>query len=1006
MKINREQWGRLSALLDAAFEIEAGEREAWLQRLSGDAAALREPLRTLLAQRARIETGDFLKTPDFAAALRLESARSQTAPLELQAASEVGAYRLLRELGRGGMGSVWLAERIDGKLKRQVALKFPYAGPNQRQLAERLARERDILAGLEHPNIARLYDADVTSLGQPFLVLEYVDGVAINDYCDRHRLTLRERLVLFLQVLNAVQYAHTHLVIHRDLKPSNILITNDRVARLLDFGIAKLVSAGEAKETALTQFGGRALTPDYASPEQIGGLPITTASDVYSLGVVLYELLAGNPPYRLKRDTRGSLEDAIAEADVIAPSRSILNADIAAQRAVSVRQLTRGLNGDLDAIVCKALQKEPEDRYPSVDALSQDIKRMLDGEVIAAQQPNAWHRMRKVIRRNRLLFTAIGAVCLSLVIGAGIAVWQARVAIAQAHRLEATTAFLVEVFNANSKEQADPLKAQQTTARELLDRAAERLVVQPQDSAAATEQMLEIVGSLYQDFGLDEKSAELRRRRVVLLKEIFGADDLRTAEGQIEYAKVLYATNEWQQALAPLEAAERTLDKHGDQTSPLRQTHLGAMAEYLRGVDRKRAREYSKRAIALGRRRFPKSPRLIQDLRGAALIESETGNQSAALPLLEEALALLEATGSPDFNLIQPLVELAEVQSEQMNYAAAEKNFRRALEISQRLNGDLHVDSIQCAFRFGRFLRLSGRLFEAQKMSTQALENASRLLPADETFHLPTVRAELAMTEYALGNLAIAADLHRRAIAARELTRGGNRGHASMLQRYARTLIDMGHADEAQRLLTRAFEEYEQSGVAVGATDAPIAMSTALSALGRHREALEVLDRFAAGYELLPMQLQIRWEICRAAAFAAIGESEKAESILRQQLQKLHDLPQRRQLRLLESEGRTALGRLLVERQRANDAREMLETSLNWRLEDLSPHSPLVAESEVALAECLLALGEIDASRSLFLKAKTIDAFHKELGDQYRKPLRELGRRLATIESSRGTRKS
>ena len=296
MKIDREQWGRLSALLDAALDVDAGERESWLQQLSGDAAALREPLRVLLAQRAHIETDDFLKTPDFAAALRLESARSQHAALDLQAASEVGAYRLLRELGRGGMGSVWLAERIDGKLKRQVALKFPYAGPNQRQLAERLARERDILAGLEHPNIARLYDADVTSLGQPFLVLEYVDGVPINDYCDQHRLTIRERLVLALQVLNAVQYAHTHLVVHRDLKPSNILITNDRVARLLDFGIAKLVSDGEARETALTQFGGRALTPDYASPEQISGQPITTASDVYSLGVVLYELLTGNQP--------------------------------------------------------------------------------------------------------------------------------------------------------------------------------------------------------------------------------------------------------------------------------------------------------------------------------------------------------------------------------------------------------------------------------------------------------------------------------------------------------------------------------------------------------------------------------------------------------------------------------------------------------------------------------------------------------------------------------------
>jgi serine/threonine-protein kinase len=368
--------------------------------------------------------------------------------MELQPDAEVGSYRLIRELGRGGMGAVWLAERIDGKLKRQVALKFPYTGPNQRQLVERLARERDILASLEHPNIARLYDADVTALGQPFLVLEYVDGIPINEYCDQHRLTVRERLVLFLQVLNAVQYAHMHLVIHRDLKPSNILLTKDRVAQLLDFGVAKLISEGEIREPALTQFGGRALTPEYASPEQINGGPITTACDIYALGVVLYELLTGNRPYQVKPGP-GLLEAAIANADVVAPSRSTVDLETARKRVLTANQLGRALRGDLDTIVLKALRREPSQRYASADALAQDIGRYLDGEPVTAQVESFTYRAAKFVGRHRFGVAASAAVIAAILVGAGVALWQARQAaierdraFAMLSRSEAVTDFM------------------------------------------------------------------------------------------------------------------------------------------------------------------------------------------------------------------------------------------------------------------------------------------------------------------------------------------------------------------------------------------------------------------------------------------------------------------------------------------------------------------------------------------------------------------------------------
>ena len=268
------------------------------------------------------------------------------------------------------MGAVWLAERIDGLIKRPVALKLPHPPHYNSHLRERFARERDILASLVHPNIGKLFDAGVTEAGQPYLGLEYIEGATITEYCDGMGLPVRNRLELFLQVLEAVQYAHSRLVIHRDLKPSNILVTSERQVVLLDFGIAKLLTDGKAKETELTQRGGAALTPDYASPEQIIGQAISTASDVYSLGIVLYELLTGERPYKLTRDSRGALEEAILAADPRIPSQVVTDQAKAERRGSTPKKLAHTLAGDLDTIILKALKKRPGDRYPTVNAFA------------------------------------------------------------------------------------------------------------------------------------------------------------------------------------------------------------------------------------------------------------------------------------------------------------------------------------------------------------------------------------------------------------------------------------------------------------------------------------------------------------------------------------------------------------------------------------------------------------------------------------------------------------
>jgi len=432
MNFSQDDWPRVSALLDTALELPKEQRTEWLENLI-ESQQIKSQLGALLFDTA---TADELlcRPPDISAALLGETRRFQLGGIELQPDRLIGPYRLLRELGKGGMGTVWLAQRVDGKIKREVALKFPYTGPRQREMTERLLRERDILASLEHPNIARLYDADVTASGQPFLVLEYINGVAINDYCDQHRLDIRQRLTLFQQVLKAVRYAHAHLVIHRDLKPSNILVSNDGIVHLLDFGIATSIAEGTAHRTPLTQFSGRVLTPEYASPEQVNGTALTTTSDVYVLGVVLYELLAGTLPYRWQRNRRMELEQAVADAEVEALGRAAINDEIAGCRRTTAKHLRKMLGGDLECIVSTALKKQPDHRYASADALADDVMRYLDNKPIFAQPDSEWYRIKKFMRRNRGAVASIAAIMIALLAGIATTSWQAHVAKQQRDR--------------------------------------------------------------------------------------------------------------------------------------------------------------------------------------------------------------------------------------------------------------------------------------------------------------------------------------------------------------------------------------------------------------------------------------------------------------------------------------------------------------------------------------------------------------------------------------------
>jgi serine/threonine-protein kinase len=430
--LNADSWARISLLLDEVLELPEERRARWLEALGPGDARYRGALERLLEAHAQAQRSRFLDTlPKIDAAL-LDDGLRPRGPVEFSEGMEIGPYRLERELGRGGMGTVWIAQRTDGSLKRSVALKLPRPGAWSRAFLERFNRERDILAGLTHPHIARLYDAGFAEDGQPFLALELIEGEPITTYCDTRRLDVRRRVRLFLQVLDAVQHAHRNLVIHRDLKPSNILVAADGGAMLLDFGIAKLLAAEgeEAPSTELTELGGRALTPEFASPEQIAGSPITTASDIYSLGVLLCELLCGHRPYRLARGSRAALEEAILAGDPAPPSR-LAGAEDAAQRATTPRRLAQALEGDLDTIVHKTLKKSPAERYASADALARDLDRYLKGEPVEARPDSRLYRVSKFVSRHRAGVVTAAAVMLAIVGSLAFALVQMRAATRQ-----------------------------------------------------------------------------------------------------------------------------------------------------------------------------------------------------------------------------------------------------------------------------------------------------------------------------------------------------------------------------------------------------------------------------------------------------------------------------------------------------------------------------------------------------------------------------------------------
>ncbi|HEV8580634.1 MAG TPA: serine/threonine-protein kinase, partial [Thermoanaerobaculia bacterium] len=718
--IDPQRWQGMDRLFAEALERPPAERCAFLEVACGGDVALRNAVERLLAADER--NGTFLELPAVPLlGLELEDRQEQ---------GRLGPYRLLRSLGRGGMGVVYLGVRDDEQYERQVAVKILRSGLEDTELRHRFLAERQILARLEHPNIARLYDGGSTEDGRPYLVMELIEGLPVDEYCDLHRLTVEQRLALFRRICAAVQYAHQNLLVHRDLKPANILVTPEGEPKLLDFGIAKQL-APAAETDARTRTGLRVMTPSHASPEQVKGEAITTASDVYSLGVLLYELLAGRSPYQLEEGAPPyEIERAIHEQQPEKLGVALLHPgapspqQIAATRGTKPTALQRRLSGDLDTIVLMALRKEPARRYESVAALSADLERHLQDQPVSAR-PDRWgYRTRKFVRRHRTAVAAAAAVVLLVAALVASLFLQGRQTVRERDKARYALSFLVDTFK-----QADPYRTQgeTLTAREILDQGAERIARELSGKPDVQAAVMDAIGEVNLGLGRYDKAEPLLTRSLALRRQVFGPASLEVAESlehlaglRDERLDLTGAESLLRQALAI-----RRRRSGGDLATAGILNRLGTVLA-KKGVSPETAPEIEalhQKALALARRaEGPVGPNVAETLLALADLQRAQGHYARAESLFREGLAIDQrALGEGDPRLWRERSRLADTLVEAGKFKEAEALFRQCLTVQRKLLGRDHPDVAFTLNGLAVATHLQARYTEAEALEREVL---------------------------------------------------------------------------------------------------------------------------------------------------------------------------------------------------------------------------------------------------------------------------------------------
>ncbi len=741
--IPRARWQQIQSLFDKVIDIAPTERAQRLASACGGDEELLHSVESLLASDQRTEDPLMDAISEAAESLLVEHQ-------DRLVGARVGNYRIVSILGHGGMSTVYRGERDDAKYEQTVAIKVLHHAALHPRLRSRLHSERHILATLAHPCIARLIDSGDLEDGTPYLVMEHVDGESIDAYCDSRTLFIRERLELFVQVCAAVQYAHRNLVVHRDIKAANILVTSEGTPKLLDFGIAKLLAPESLRHTLpVTRLQERILTPENAAPEQVLGRSITTATDTYALGVLLYQLLTGRSPYRLMSYSQLQLERAICMDDPMRPSQIVLakigaetDADrsrLSDRRGLSPLRLRARLAGDLDAIVAMAMRKEPDRRYPSVEALADDITRHLLGKPVLARQGDWRYNTAKFMRRHLLPVSAVAAAFLTLALIAGVTLWQnhrielARDQTAQERdRAQQVSSFLVDVFS-----QADPFTAQghEATAKDLLDRGAAKILGNMSLQPEVRAQLLESIGLAYRRQGLSDRAIPLFEQSVAIRRDERPVDNRRTASALANLARALTDGGHLVSAEAYLKQSLE-LSRKGDQgTSTATADILVQYAQFELSAksDPERSRKLFEEALAIYRSLLGEQHLSVAvTLSGLASAASWMDDFAAAEHYEREAIEIFRGTVSRNYpDHAVALGNLGYILTQRGEYVEAEQLLKEALEIERTVFGEYNERLASTEAHLGDLYDRRGETAKSIEATQKAVAIAKEGLGAD-----------------------------------------------------------------------------------------------------------------------------------------------------------------------------------------------------------------------------------------------------------------------------------
>jgi serine/threonine-protein kinase len=977
-------WREALAQFDALLEKPPAQRVEILADIGRTHPQLHSMLVSLLDADERASRAGFLHPP--------RASEGALAP-----GAQLGPYRIEAPIGAGGMGEVWLARRDDGLYQGQVAIKtlHPYFGGGA--LRERFLREAQILGRLQHPGIARLLDAGVAADGGVYLVLEYVKGAAIDTWCDEHRLGIEARLQLFLEVCAAVTQAHVNLVVHRDIKPSNILVTHNGQTKLLDFGVAKLLETEpRAGAHELTRMTGRIFTPEYAAPEQILGEPVTTATDVYSLGVLLHVLLTGTRPYGMGDNPveieRAVLHDEPARASVAAS----LDARAAEARATTPTRLRRDLSGDLDNIIARALRKKPAERYSSVPALAEDVRRHLAHQPILARPESVGARTRKFIRRHRTGVAAAVLVVIALGIGVAGVWWQAQVARTEARKATAIRDFVVGIFERNSTSHPEGARARQTTAEELLAQAGQEIRTGLTDAPEVRTELLGMMARLYANMEMQKDALPLLEEQLASQRRSLGATHPDVARTLTQLASSQSQSGDYPATIRSATQAQEIFRANGLESAlEYAQTYrILGHANYRLGkyMDGTLVKLYET-GLDLVVKFHPNDPERMHMLTGLGRAEQVRGNHARSLALHLECAKLAEdgvfkLDGIERGGLYQSL-------GDQLNWATrnveAETYLRKAITEYEKAGGPDHPYVSDGKRALGMLLAWQGRREEARGLLQSAFDTQRRARGDDDPQLTSVIRMDLGRVLLWRGEY-VEGEQHLTRVA--RIWKASGQPTNTVSIQLGRLYTEQGRFDLAAKELD-GIDENAAKMFGPGSWHHSSALNrigTLHLAQGRSADArryFERSDRETKDVEgLSPNRAYARLGLLRLA----LAENDsRALDTARELLTQIESAKTRQDMPDEEAAANMLLGAALSRAGKLQEAKPHLDKAVAMRARMDAPDSPALAEARLYLAQQRQSAGARDEASALLAEAARALGAH-QAGPQFQRLLSDTRR--------------